>query len=29
MAELERLHAVVDTFLDFLGVTPGAREERL
>jgi hypothetical protein len=24
MTELERLRAVVDTFLDFLGVTPGA-----
>jgi hypothetical protein len=22
--EVERLHAVVDTFLDFLGVMPGA-----
>jgi hypothetical protein len=29
MAELEHLHAVADSFLDFLGVTPGAREERL
>jgi hypothetical protein len=29
MTELEHLHAVVDTFLDFLGVAPGAQEERL
>jgi hypothetical protein len=28
-AELERLPAVAHTFLDFLGVAPGAREERL
>jgi hypothetical protein len=29
MTELERLRAAVDAFLDFLGVAPGAREERL
>jgi hypothetical protein len=29
MMELERLCAAVDAFLDFLGVAPGAREERL
>jgi hypothetical protein len=29
MTELERLHAAVDAFLDFLGVTPNAREEHL
>jgi 2-methylaconitate cis-trans-isomerase PrpF len=29
MTELEHLHAAVDAFLDFLGVTPGAKEERL
>jgi hypothetical protein len=28
-AELEHLRAVVDAFLNFLGVAPGAREERL
>jgi hypothetical protein len=27
--ERERLRATVDAFLDFLGVAPGAREERL
>jgi hypothetical protein len=29
MTELEHLRAAVDALLDFLGVTPGAREERL
>jgi hypothetical protein len=29
MMELERLRAVVDAFLDFMGVVLGAREERL
>jgi hypothetical protein len=29
MAELERLHAAVDAFLNFMGVVPGAREEHL
>jgi hypothetical protein len=28
-AELERLRAAADVFLDFLGVAPGAQEERL
>jgi hypothetical protein len=28
-AELEHLRAAVDTFLNFLGVKPGAQEERL
>jgi hypothetical protein len=28
-AELERLRVAADAFLDFLGVAPGAREERL
>jgi hypothetical protein len=27
--ELECLHAAVDAFLNFMGVVPGAREERL
>jgi hypothetical protein len=27
--ELECLHVAVDAFLDFMGVAPGAREERL
>jgi hypothetical protein len=27
--ELERLRVAVDAFLDFLGVTPSAQEERL
>jgi hypothetical protein len=29
MAELERFRAAADAFLNFLGVAPGAREERL
>jgi hypothetical protein len=27
--ELEGLRTVVDAFLDYLGVTPGTREDRL
>jgi hypothetical protein len=27
--ELEGLRTVVDTFLDYLGVAPGTREDRL
>jgi hypothetical protein len=27
--ELEGLRTVVDTFLDYLGVTPGTREDQL
>jgi hypothetical protein len=29
MMKLEHLRTAVDAFLDFLGVTPGTREERL